>query len=576
MTGPKGTNIFDQFDAPPSTTDSASNIFDQFDGAQQALGQRGGSWQQDPIVAQSADGVRHQFPAGTDQGVIDRVMKNYATQRQATNWSDLPDNILPSAGNAIAGVANTFMHPLSTADTLARGVAGGIGRGLGAIGVPLNDSPDAQQTLATADAIGGGLKDRYWGLDNLKRTAVTDPVGSLVDIATLASGGEGLLARAGMEGSNAANVLGSVSRATNPVNAATTAISKVAPLLGKGATYPLGLLSGAEPKALQIAAQSGNAGGDAATLFRAATRGHDSGEGLVSDAKGALNAIAEQRRTNYLNGIAGTASSSATVDTSPIRQTLSDLRDSLYAKPLNAGGDNASNFAPLQKGSNADLKTLDTIDNLLSQWEAHPEGRTPLGMDALKQRLNELQPTFADSGAGNQRRLVTAAQDAIRNQITAVEPTYAKAMTDYATSKASSDAITQSLSLGPRASVDTAFSKLLSSTRGDKANRAANVAALEAYSPNLTARIAGQSLNDWTPKGGVAKVVAALLGGGGYFNPTQLALLPFTSPRFNAELAHAAGRGSRRVSGLLGTLDPAGENSLGGLLASQLLQGPGQ
>ena len=31
-------------------------------------------------IAQSADGVTHNFPEGTDPGVIDRVMKDYAHQ----------------------------------------------------------------------------------------------------------------------------------------------------------------------------------------------------------------------------------------------------------------------------------------------------------------------------------------------------------------------------------------------------------------------------------------------------------------------------------------------------------------
>lgn len=37
-----------------------------------------------PITAQSSDGVMHQFPDGTDRGVIDRTMKAYAQQRSAT------------------------------------------------------------------------------------------------------------------------------------------------------------------------------------------------------------------------------------------------------------------------------------------------------------------------------------------------------------------------------------------------------------------------------------------------------------------------------------------------------------
>src|SRR6266550_4966409 len=33
-----------------------------------------------PIIAESADGTQHEFPEGTEQSVIDRAMKQYATE----------------------------------------------------------------------------------------------------------------------------------------------------------------------------------------------------------------------------------------------------------------------------------------------------------------------------------------------------------------------------------------------------------------------------------------------------------------------------------------------------------------
>src|SRR5271166_636347 len=43
-----------------------------------------------PITAQSADGVNHEFPDGTDRAVIDRVMKQYAVGKTPVKFADIP------------------------------------------------------------------------------------------------------------------------------------------------------------------------------------------------------------------------------------------------------------------------------------------------------------------------------------------------------------------------------------------------------------------------------------------------------------------------------------------------------
>ena len=65
--------------------------------AQPEPAQQGASGQKDPIIAQSADGVRHQFTAGTNLAVIDGVMKEYASQSQA-NAQGLKQPIAPMSG----------------------------------------------------------------------------------------------------------------------------------------------------------------------------------------------------------------------------------------------------------------------------------------------------------------------------------------------------------------------------------------------------------------------------------------------------------------------------------------------
>jgi len=95
-----------------------------------------------------------------------------------------------------------------------------------------------KQTLGdTGKAVWQSLKDRYGGWDELARTAYFDPVGSLADVSVGASalGGLAKLGKAG----EVANVLGKVSRATDPL----AAVGKTSSIL----TRPVGELFSKKP-----------------------------------------------------------------------------------------------------------------------------------------------------------------------------------------------------------------------------------------------------------------------------------------------------------------------------------------
>src|ERR1041385_5201783 len=69
VTAPDGTRY--QITAPAGATQDQVLAYAQQQHARTGV----------PIIAESADGVQHQFPAGTSQSVIDRVMKNYALSK---------------------------------------------------------------------------------------------------------------------------------------------------------------------------------------------------------------------------------------------------------------------------------------------------------------------------------------------------------------------------------------------------------------------------------------------------------------------------------------------------------------
>lgn len=104
------------------------------------------------ITAQSADGVMHQFPDGTDQAVIGKVMKQYAMAQRAPKQSrqiaggeiDHPGKIV----SALAGAGKGFGDTVLGAEQLA-------GKGLSALG---------------ATGAGGALQsDAARGINNLNQ-----------------------------------------------------------------------------------------------------------------------------------------------------------------------------------------------------------------------------------------------------------------------------------------------------------------------------------------------------------------------------------------------------------------------
>lgn len=182
-------------------------------------------------------------------------------------------NIPTSALGLGKSIYQAFNHPLDTAKNLAD-ITGGIGGEVGKLILnhtslgqsflkQANDfriksgQPELQkdasgkfttegistEEVAKLEAVGSALKERYGGLEQIKKSIIEDPVGVAFDVATLATGGEGLLAKGSKIAETAglvktaetlakgAEVLSKVEKVTNPL----TAIPKVVTKAVKGA-----------------------------------------------------------------------------------------------------------------------------------------------------------------------------------------------------------------------------------------------------------------------------------------------------------------------------------------------------
>ena len=162
-------------------------------------------------------------------------------QRKLSGMPDLPDkmswgdvgtqaikNIPSSAVGFAKDVAQPFIHPVDTAKSFYN-----LGAGI----LEKSGIKSGDEHKKYADAVGQFFVDRYGGVENVKRTLATDPVGLLADLSTAFTAGGGLAARApGLVG-RLGEVAGTVGRTIDPLNVAVRGAAKTANLattLGTG------------------------------------------------------------------------------------------------------------------------------------------------------------------------------------------------------------------------------------------------------------------------------------------------------------------------------------------------------
>lgn len=475
---------------------------------------------------------------------------------QPLNWSDIPgqmvQNAPASAGQFASDFAQPFLHPKQTVETLADAAAGGLREGARAV-LPASvfnfiegidpDPQAAERASQTVGAVGGFLKDRYGGMENIKRTLATDPVGSLGDLSMLIGGGAGIAGSriALASSSKAAGVaakLKTAAKVTNPINIAGAPI----PMLARGAAHVIAPMSGVAPQALQEAARAGREGGGAGKAFRANLFGQEPQGAVVGDLKGALDNISKERSAQYLKDMQSVKGSTTKINTAPIEKAMTDMVDSLYEPG-----------SGLRKAGGKTFNTARKIGAVVDEWLNNQAGTTPIGLDALKQRIDDLMPSIPKK---NQARVITEIRNAVKDSIVKQVPEYAKAMENFSTSISASDETTKALALGTRASKDTALRHLQMVMRNNtnSRSRTEHIKALEKHgAPNAMAKLAGQSLGTLMPRGlaqlhSPAALIAAL------YNPSLFPLLGLTSPGIMGGLSHLGGIGAKYGSKAAGPL----------------------
>jgi hypothetical protein len=299
----------------------------------------------------------------------------------------------------------------------------------------------------------------------------------------------------------------------------------------------LGFTTGTGAESISQAYKSGKAGGEKGRVFVENLRQEVPVDLVLQDAKAALSEMKANKSADYVANKQGWAADTTRLDFAPIEQSFKSLEDS-----LKEGGK--------WKIGKDEVAKVGEVRQVINEWKKTPSLHTTVGLDALKQRIDAIYP---DSPKQSQaQRVITGTSNAVKKSITDQAPDYANAMKDYETMSATIRDIESALSLGNKASKDTALRKLQSLTRnnvqtnyGGRLDMARQLE--QAGGKNIMPAVAGQSLSALLPRGLVGQGVGAggVLGAiGGALNPQVLFGLPVASPRVVGESAYKLGQAS--------------------------------
>lgn len=479
----------------------------------------------------------------------------------------------------------------SALDEIKQGVgnlAAGAVRGAGSIGATLLTPLDAAARAVGIENSFIGRTDRRQAMDEGLRSLGAEPDSLLYQTGKLGAevagtaGAGGALAK-GAEAVRAAPVLVNALRSSGMSAGASTPLRDMAARVAGGAAaggaaaglvnpedagmgaaiggaLPLALraaragvtggrkfiggMTGAGDKALETAYQAGKAGGAEAQVFRDNMRGNVPLTDVLDDARANLDAMRASRGAEYRQNMANIKTDKTVLDLQPISQAVQS---------------SMANFTFKGQARNPKvMETLQKVDDVVANWKSldPAEYHTPEGLDALKQQIGALRENLPFE-ASSARKAVSGVYNAVKDQIQAQAPTYAKTMKSYSEASELLDEITRSLSLGQKSTADTAMRKLQSIMRNNvNTNYGARLASLEALEQQggrqLTPALAGQALNNWMPRGIQAAATPSLSAGLAFTgNPGAAAAnAALSSPRLMGEAAYAAGRADPIIQAL--------------------------
>jgi hypothetical protein len=324
------------------------------------------------------------------------------------------------------------------------------------------------------------------------------------------------------------------------------------PYVGKGiarlGSEALGATTGTGAGVINKYTSSIAKGGEIADIANQARKGNLNPQDIVDEAKTAFGTLFKERSDEYTTQLSKLKTKTNVIDHTPIIQKFNKQLDDFG---VFFNGDGTPNFsrAPGLGRYEGDLQKL---SKTLSEWGTREGDNTIAGIDKLKQVIDDFKigsqdakkfDTFVSSLRSEAKDLIK--KDLMKSKDLKTLSTYEKMLGDFEKSTKEIREIQKALSLGDKASVDTAFRKLSTVLRTNNEIRQQAVARLdEITGGTLLPKIAGQQLSEILPRG-LSRIVTTggtgigLATGAGILAMLKVAI--FTSPRLVGKLLNILG-----------------------------------
>ena len=391
---------------------------------------------------------------------------------------------------------------------------------------------DVKRTKEMASAVGQFYKDRYGSLEGAKKAFAKDPAGVLADASTVLGVGA---ATAPAKLAKTTSTLKTAAASVDPLNLAVKGSIAATKFGANRLADVLGATTGAGSTAIKEAAKAGVIGGERAKTFKENLRGSAEMTDALDAAKANLAKMQADKQATYRSNMQVIKNDATVLDFGDVDTALSDAQKLVSYKGQVKNEAAAAKLAEAQKKVD-DWKALDPA-----------EFHTPEGMDALKQSIGDI----LESIPYEQKAARAAVGDVyakIKKTIAKQAPSYDTVMRDYTSASETIREIERALSLGKKASVDTAMRKLQSLMRdnvntnyGQRAKLAKQLE--EAGGQDFMPALAGQALQSYTPRG-IQQGVAPLTGIGAFSLggfPAAVGAAAASSPRLVGESAYLSG-----------------------------------
>jgi hypothetical protein len=440
-------------------------------------------------------------------------------------------NFPSSAMGLVSDLVTAVTNPIQTAKTvldLGAGVLQAVlpERFVQAVG-------EDKQSREVARKVGEFYKDRYGSVEGAKKAIAEDPAGVLADAATVLYGGGGAL-RAVPGAGKAATAVQKAGATIDPLGVvARTATGALAPIAG--------ITTGAGPEAIRQAFEAGKAGGERGRMFRENISGLADPENVLTAAKQNLDVLRSMKSEQYRSGMVNITKDKSVLSFDGIDKAIADAEKRTKFKGQIKD----------QAAFNALTEVRETVDNWKTLDPA--DYHTPEGLDAIKQAIGATLEKFDPKT--NSYNTVNQVYNSVKSEVVKQAPVYANVMRDYTKSMDQIKEVERALSLGNKASADTAMRKLQSLMRdnvqtnyGQRVRLARQLE--EKGGQMMMPGIAGQALQSVVPRGMSQVTGTGLTGYLGFQGmlPQAVGMAALSSPRLMGETAYGLGVAARPVA----------------------------